>query len=257
MKKNLLYSTMKWEMQRKDIKKNIDKNSSYITQGLHFILGNLNNDKSDIIYEYNSLAFEYYNIANKSYFATEDVEAFKGYYYLSAKAIEMCFILYEKGLRSRFDRENNDIESNLAGRAQADCALLAGEVELALHLATRNSVIGNLILRDYGAAKKYIDVEKENDKNFKEMLLSIIEGSDKNLEAGLRNRIVTIRKEARYEFTDIDRFGLTILKLAKMRGMSCDIHVAELPLILLEDTPIDKTKWVLPVPERVQVILEQ
>ena len=98
MKKNLLYSTMKWEMQRKDIKKNIDKNSSYITQGLHFILGNLNNDKSDIIYEYNSLAFEYYNIANKSYFATEDLEAFKGYYYLSAKAIDMCFILYEKNV---------------------------------------------------------------------------------------------------------------------------------------------------------------
>ena len=38
--------------------------------------------------------------------------------------------------------------------------------------------------------------------------------------------------------------------------MNCDIHVAEIPEDLLENTPIDYENWQLPIPERVQKLLE-
>lgn len=250
------YSIKQWEKEKAILLKNIETNPNYIIQRLPMFIERLSNPQSDMIYKYGDLAFEYYYIGNQYYFLLEDIENFKGYYYLSAKAIEMCYKLYEKGVRSRFDKENSAIESNLSGRTQADCALLAGDIELALRLATKKSVIGNMILQNYEEARKYVEIEN-NSKNIQAMQLSIIEEDEKSLKKHLEERIKIVRREAKLGLTGIDRFGLTILKLAKMRGLSCDIHVAELPFALLEDTSIDYTKWQLPIPENVQTILEK
>lgn len=55
----------------------------------------------------------------------------------------------------------------------------------------------------------------------------------------LSKRIKEIRKWYSLNFSYIDIWGLGVLKLAKRRGMSCGIYVAELPEDLLEDTSVD------------------
>lgn len=249
--KKIDYVIKSWEKEKKLLLDSIEYNPNFIIKKLPMFIERLSN-KEDVIYGYDTLAFEYGIFAHQYYFAFEDIESFKGYYYLSAKATEMCYKLHEKGVKSII---SGKIESNLKGRTNADRALLSGDKELALRLATKKSVIGNMILQNYEEARKYVELENSN-KNFQAMQLSIIERDEKKLKKHLENRIRIVRREAKLGLTDIDRFGLSILKLAKMRGMNCDIYVAELPLVLLEDVPVDCTKWKLPIPENVQKILE-
>lgn len=53
----------------------------------------------------------------------------------------------------------------------------------------------------------------------------------------------------------LDDLGLTMVKIAKGRGMNCKINVIELPIHLLDDIPVDKEKWKLPDDEELGKIL--
>lgn len=56
-----------------------------------------------------------------------------------------------------------------------------------------------------------------------------------------------LRRQARATApTEFDSYGMALIKLAKIRNMTCNLNVRELPQHLLDDIPVNEEGWQLP-----------
>ena len=134
-------------------------------------------------------------------------------------------------------------------------AIIAGDNELALQLAGEKSMIGCILLERYEEAQQYT-LLYDDDTYVNQSFISVARGDEEMLKKSVESAIKQIRKEARMDVTLIDEYSLAALILARKRGMNFDIHVAEIPEGLLEDTPLDYESLKLPIPEHVQELLK-
>ncbi|MDE6641472.1 MAG: hypothetical protein K2K63_13210 [Acetatifactor sp.] len=55
----------------------------------------------------------------------------------------------------------------------------------------------------------------------------------------------------------LDSWGLTVIKLARQRGIECNLNVIELPQSLLDDVRIDTSGLVLPAADKINAVLQE
>lgn len=79
------------------------------------------------------------------------------------------------------------------------------------------------------------------------LLLNVIQKDEELLRQNIVKYIKTKRREYSLDVIPVEESVLGILKLAYRRGMKCDIEVAELPRILLQDMEINYEEIKLPM----------
>ena len=196
----------------------------------------------------------YMRYGELKYLVKDDVKEYKKYFYLSAKAADLCINLLNKGIQT-FEEVRLKLLS-YGGIYATIQAIIAGDNELALQLAGEKSMIGCILLERYEEAQQYtIPYDEETYVN--QTFISVARGDEEMLKKSVESAIKYIRKDARMDVTLIDEYSLAALILARKRGLNFDIHVAEIPEELLEDTPLDYENLKLPILEHVQELLEK
>lgn len=254
MKRKLDYCIRLWEKEKKEVIKYYEEEERSIQKGIEYHLVKLTKEDCDIIEYYKMLSNYYCRYGKLKYVAEGSTVEYKKYFYLSAKAVELGISLLNKGIHTFEDTENN--LCNNGGIYAAVRAIIVGDNELALQIVGEKSMIGCILLGRYEEALEYTLPYREV-TYITQSFISIAKGDEEMLIKSIKSRIKLVRREAKLDVTLVDEYCLAAMKLAKKRGMNCDIHVAEIPEDLLEDTLIDYENWQLPIPERVQKLLEE
>lgn len=222
----------------------------------------LKKKEDNYLNKYQMLMIAYANHAVNSLLLYNDMYKFKGYCYLAARAGERLSDLYAKGLRA----SGWCCSFNEALRNRGDIsyyvkyAILANNWDLAVHIATEDSLFGAVLTQKYEKAKEYLpnDIKKLKKEDDKQLLWSIVYLDEKKLNSCLEKRIKELRYYAKTRVSDmeyLDELGLAMLKLAKRRGMDCKVNVIELPVHLLDDIPVNEDEWKLPEDKELEKIL--
>lgn len=186
-------------------------------------------------------------------YVDKDIEKFKGCFYLSALAGEIWYKLRDP---------IHDLmhEDYLTFRIKH--AILSDCKDLALEIAGEYSAYGAVIMGDYEKAKQYLPKDSKEIPKYDEieqMLWAIVYNDEKKMNHFVEKRIKSQRKDMKrsgYACYYMDDYALAMIKLAKERGMQCNLEVRELPLYLLDDnTQVDREKWKLPEDKEVEELL--
>ena len=254
MSRKLEYYIKLWEKKKKQVISYYDESKTDIEKEIEYYLGKIREKDSDIIDTYYMMSKYYMRYGELKYLVQDDVKEYKKYFYLSAKAANLCIKLLNKEIQT-FERVRRDLLS-YGGIYATIQAIIAGDNELALQLAGEKSMIGCILLERYEEAQQYtIPYDEETYVN--QTFISVARGDEEMLKKSVESAIKYIRKDARMDVTLIDEYSLAAVILARKRGMNFDIHVAEIPEGLLEDTPLDYESLKLPIPEHVQELLEK
>lgn len=255
------YSTKKIEKELNIIKQEVNSVNDFSAIRTNDIIKEYEGN-TDYIEKYWLLSFNYAHRAACYLLVNNDLKKFKGYCYLSAKAGEVCISLYEKGIRTYMTATNRDLENRSNVLFYVNYAILANCNDLAVRIASEDSLMGSIVMKDYEKAKKYLPAditEKKSHAFFDEIeaiLWSIVYMDEKKMNRYIEKRIRALRRQARISpAVYFDDYGLTLIKLAKERGMSCNLNVIELPQHLLDDSPINEEEWKLPEDREVEKIL--
>ena len=254
MNKKLDYCIKLWEKEKKEVINYYEEEERSIQKKIEYYSAEILKEDCDIIKEYNMLSNYYCRYSELKYVAKGSIIEYKKYFYLSAKAVELCNRLLKKGIDCDEDTKKEILNDKIDYAAAQ--AIIAGDNNLALQIVGEKSMIGCILLERYNEALEY-RIPSDDDTYINQAFISIAKGDEEMLIKSIESRIRLVRKYAKLNVVMVDSYFVTILKLAKKRGMNCDIHVAEIPEDLLEDTPIDYENWQLPIPERVQKLLEE
>ncbi len=250
MKKALDYSVKLWEKEKENLIKILKKYPGSLGDEISFYTKRLNNDKSDLyISDYNCLMFSYRSCAKKYYICKDDVLNCKKYFYLAAKALEMCYLLYDNGI-PHGGANTYIITERREQLLGSFCALIAGNEKLALRLLSVKTLDGSLlesiILQDYEKERALFEEIDSHDGSIRALLGNVINKDEELLLQNIVKYIKAKRRQYSLDVILIDEYVLGILKLAHKHGMKCDIKAAELPMILLQDMEINFEEIKLP-----------
>ncbi len=175
--------------------------------------------------KYDALMYAYGYCASAYFITTNNREMFKGFCQLTAKAGEICFRLYEKGIRTSASwgkhLENKDNMFNYIRYA-----ILANDYELAIRITPADSLLGSVLRQDYDKAKTFLP---ENPKVFQaswqdeeRILWAIAYKNEKKLNQFIERRIKDLRRQASVAMpVYFDEHGLAWIKLAMQRAEAC------------------------------------
>lgn len=254
MSRKLEYSIKLWKKKKQQVISYYDERKKIIEKEIEYYLCKIGEIDYDIINSYYMISKYYMRYGELKYLVKDDVKEYKKYFYLSAKAADLCINLLNKGIQT-FEEVRLKLLS-YGGIYATIQAIIAGDNELALQLAGEKSMIGCILLERYEEAPQYT-IPYDDDTYVNQSFISVARGDEEMLKKSVESAIKQIRKEARMDVTLIDEYSLAALILARKRGMNFDIHVAEIPEGLLEDTPLDYESLKLPIPEHVQELLEK
>lgn len=245
-----------------ETKEYIDKGFYADNTGLNRVLKE-HEGTSDYIRKYNSLSNVFESLAKVALYFNNDIGTFKGNFYLAAKAGDICFKLYDKGYRTYspiccdndFEKRNNSLH-------YAVFAILAGSEELAKSITLEDSLLGAILMGEYEKAKDYLPQNIKDIPSFEDfdlILWTIIHNDEKKFQKYVEKRIKSQRNYAKkcgYVRTYMDEGTLALIKLARKRGMNCNLNIIELPMHVLDDnTPINEEEWKLPEDKELAEIL--
>lgn len=209
--------------------------------------------EENYINKYHDLMMIYAGYAAGFLLVYNDTYRYKGYCYLAAQVGKVLSDLYTKGLRADGWRCSfNEVLRNRGTISYyVKYAVLANDWDLAVRIATEDSLFGSILTKNYERAKAFLpdNIEKIKNEDDKQLMWSIVYRNEKKFNKCLEKRIKELRYYAKARVSDVeclDDIGLTMIKLAKDRGMNCTINVIELPVHLLDDSPVNKEKWKLP-----------
>ena len=242
----LTYTTIGIEKSIKDLKQIVRRDTAFAKNNVQECLKRLEGS-SDILKKYQYLVYSYSSSAECYLLADGDVENFKGYCFLAAKAADILYRLYDEGYRT-----HNAFIRQLENRNHiryTQYAILANHKQLALSLAQPDTPVGCMLSGDYEKAKALIPDQIQAAKYtsyIDEILWTIIYGDEKKMNRLFEKRIRMLRRQARPAMpTILDSYGLALIKLAQARNMNCNLHVRELPYDLLDHIPVDDEAWKL------------
>lgn len=251
MKKQLEYSVRLWNKEKENLIKILKEYPNSLMDEILLYTKRLDKDTSDrYISEYYCLMYTYRFCAQKYYICKDDILNCKKYFYLAAKALEMCYLLYDNGVPHGGANSYNITErrDQLLG---SFWALIAGDEKLALRILSVETLDGallhSIITQDYEKEHALLGEFDSQDGSIMALLLNVIQKDEELLRQNIVKYIKTKRREYSLDVIPIEESILGILKLAYRRGMKCDIEVAELPRILLQDMEINYEEIKLPM----------
>lgn len=214
--------------------------------------------EKDCLKFYHRVSISYGSCAKCYLLANNDTQKFKGYCFLAAKAGSVVLELYDKGLRS-----NDAFIKKLDTRRNVDFyiqyAILANCPEMAVSFPARDSAWRCILEQKYDEAVEYLPEKIKQEKHTSyvdEILWAIVHKNEKKMNQYFEKRIMMLRRQARAAApTEFDSYGMALIKLAKARGMTCNLNVRELPQHLLDDIPVNEEEWQLPKNPEVDKIL--
>lgn len=190
-----------------------------------------------------------------------DIQKAKENYYLAASVSRLCYIMVKKGLPHHFMDSGSPYDFKKKNFNFSKDAILANETELALQIAGKDTIEGALLLQDYERACRLLPASPEEEAickdEIRQCMWVIAHGEEKTFNKYMKKRVGILRRQARIMATVIDGWGLALVKLAKQRGISCDLNVIELPQHLLDDARIDTSGLVLPMEEQIHDVLRK
>jgi len=188
-----------------------------------------------------------------------DAQKSKEYHYLAALVSELCYTMvakgfphycYDSGRPYNFKKKNFVFSHN---------AILANEPELALRVTGDDTLEGALILQNYERACEMLPQNPNNGTAHTDELWqcmwAIAHKDEKAFNQYMEQEIRSLRSQERYEPVTLDALGLAVIKLANQCGISCNLHVIELPQQLLDDTRIDTSGLFLPMADEIRTII--
>ena len=249
------YTTKGIEERMQNVQRIVTQNSAFVDAG---IKENIKRHGHDILKLYHRLSLSYGSYAKCYLLTNNDTQKFKGYCFLAAKAGSVVLKLYDKGLRS-----NDAFIKKLDTRKNVDFyiqyAILANCPEMAVSFPTRDSAWRCVLEQKYDEALEYLPEKVKSEKftsYVDEILWAIVHKNEKKMNQYLGKRIMMLRRQARAAApTEFDSYGMALIKLAKARGLTCDLNVRELPQHLLDDIPVNEEEWHLPQIPTVDKIL--
>lgn len=147
------YTTKQIDEHLRKVKEYYDKVTDAEQVGLVRVLQK-NEGTTDYIRKYDELVNLFESCGRASLYLKNDIHKFKGYFYLAAKASDICFKLYEKGYRTNSALCSNSMFEYRENMISYDTyAILSGCKELALSLVKEDSLLGSVIMGDYEKAK--------------------------------------------------------------------------------------------------------
>ena len=165
-------------------------------------------------------------------------------YYKAACSAQKCINALREGKKA-IGWSSNHINCVLEKDNGLDfylkAALLSGNYDIALSIATEDSIIGAMLLGEDERAKKYLPNVFEQISEYdtwKQILWSILYKEEKLMNKCIKDYLLILRGQAKnfgmnkhYCLAD---YALPLVRLAMDRGMKCTLNVYELPLELLE-----------------------
>lgn len=215
---------------------------------------------TDFIEKYDTLMNVYISCGKHYLKANNDTVKFKGYYYLAAKAGEICFQLAERGHKTYQSVLNENLRTKNNVFYYAHRAILADVWDLAIHFVSEDSLLGAILMEDYERAKKYIpeeftDISKSDE--LEQLLWTIVYLDEKKMNSLIEKYIKQLRRDTKSSpGAYFDSADLALIKLAMVRGMNCDLNIAELPIHLLDDVKINEDEWRLPEDKGLEELLK-
>jgi len=136
----------------------------------------------------------YADCAKRLLLVCNDKQKFKGCCYLASKAGEMCYVLYDKGVRDFgcFGFLRRELETRETALYYTHFAILANCRTLATQIAPEDSLLGAVLAKDYERAKTYLPekVKEIRDSSYCEQIFwAIIYKDEKKLNQYLETRI--------------------------------------------------------------------
>lgn len=181
-------------------------------------------------------------------------------HYLSALAGELCYAMVEKGFPHHFTLSGHPYDFKKDNFTFSRNAILANEYGLALKIAGEDTIEGALILQDYEKACAILPSSPEDESIHKDELTqcmwAIAHNDEKMFNKYMKKRIQVLRRQGRIWAVALDSWGLAVIKLARQRGISCNLNVIELPQQLLDDEQIDTRGLILPMADKIHSVLE-
>lgn len=252
------YSIKKVDECIKSIQEEVKNKPDFVTLKLDEWL-KAHKGKTDFIKKYNDLVRKYVYCGENYLLAENDIEKFKGYYYLAAKAAEICYQLVEKGYTTRPDYVLKNLKTRGNVLYYVKNAILSNSRELAIKLATENSLLGAVLMKDYERAKLYLPEDIKMipaDCDLEQILWTIVYNDEKSFNRQVEETVKFLRRQARtYPAIYFNDGELAIIKLAAERGMTCIVNVAELPIHILDDIPVNEEEWKLPEDKELENLL--
>ena len=255
----MLYTTKGIDREIISIKREVSKVPDYGYTVIAETLEGLAVRKKNILEKYDALMYAYGNCASAYFIAANDREKFKGFCQLAAKAGEICFQLYEKGIRTSASWGRH-LENKDTMFTYIHYAILANDYELAIRITPLESLLGSVLQQDYDKAKTFLP-EDPNEiqspwQDEERILWAVAYKNEKKLNQFVERRIKDLRRQACVATpVYFDEHGLAWIKLAMQRGMECKLNVIELPLDLLDVFSVNEAEWKLPKDEELEKIL--
>ncbi|MDE6220030.1 MAG: hypothetical protein K2G51_06330, partial [Lachnospiraceae bacterium] len=133
----------------------------------------------------------------------DDVLNCKKYFYLAAKALEMCYLLYDNGI-PHGGANTYIITERREQLLGSFCALIAGNEKLALRLLSVKTLDGSLlesiILQDYEKERALFEEIDSHDGSIRALLGNVI---NKDEELLLQNIVKYIKAKRRQYSLDV------------------------------------------------------
>lgn len=221
----------------------------------------LHGESVDYLRKYCEYLIAYSSRASICLAINEDINKFKGYCFLAARAGNICFKLFDYGFRTKSWAQTfvRNLETREDIFFYVQYAILANHKELAMQMALEDSLLGSMLIGDYEKAKLYLlqEIKEVQYTSYvNEILWTIVYKEEKRMNQYFEKRVKLMRKEAKIGVPKyLDLFGLALIKLAKVRDMTCKLQVRELPQHLLDDTPVNEDDWLLPEDPELERIL--
>lgn len=204
--------------------------------------------------------FRLYYSSLADYYLQIDVDPYKAKEnnYLAALASEMLYTLLRRGFSHHIFDSGSPYDFQEKNFNYSRNAILANEPELALRIATEDSLEGALLLQDYERAQAMLPDNPEDFSRYNELkqcMWAIAHGDEKAFNKYMEKSIKLLRRQARIDPITIDSWGLAVIKLANQRGIACHLNVIELPQSLLDDNRLDTSNLVLPIADKINAVL--
>ena len=197
--------------------------------------------------------------SNADYYLQIDIDAHKAKEnnYLAALTGELIYRLLERGFSHHIFDSGMPYDFKKNNFTYTRNAILANEPELALRIASEDTLEGALLLQDYERAQALLPENPEDLPKYNETrqcMWAIAHGNEKIFNKYMEKGIKLLRRQARISPVTIDTRGLALIKLASQRGIVCHLDVIELPQSLLDDDRLDTSNLVLPIADKINAL---
>ena len=190
-----------------------------------------------------------------------DKAAAKESYYIAALIGALCYEMIDNRFSHHVLDSGYPYDFKKNNFSFSKAAILANEYELALKMTGTDTVEGALVSHNYPLACALLPKNPEDESigtnAIRQCMWAIAHADEKLFNKYMEKRIKMLRRYAKIDPKPFDSWGLAAIKLARQRGIQCNLNVIELPYHLLDDIRIDASGLTFPKAEQIRSIIDE